>query len=42
MLTIALELFGVACFAVFAFLVWWPLVFLVLGSAAVLMAWVTS
>lgn len=42
MLTIALELFAVACFAAFAFLVWWPLVLLVLGVAAVLIAWVQS
>jgi hypothetical protein len=41
-LTISLELVCIACIATFAFLVWPPFVFLAVGIAAGLIAWVRS
>lgn len=42
MLTTALDLLGIACLAVFAFLVFPPAALLVLGVAALLVSWRTS
>lgn len=39
MLTTLLELFGVAALAAFAFFVWPPAALLVLGVAAIALAW---
>jgi hypothetical protein len=41
-MTTVLDLLGVACLAAFAFFVWPPACFLVLGVAALLMSWRAS
>lgn len=42
MLTTLLELFGILALAAFAWFVWPPACLLVLGVAAILLAWVLS
>jgi hypothetical protein len=38
-MTTALDILGAACLAVFAFFVWWPAPFHVVGVAALLISW---